>query len=444
MKKRKHLEKLILCTGLCFLLTGCAGSGILDEVPRDFSVELQKMQEEKADKTGASAGAFSDTDGGEKQAGKQSEDKLADEQDAEGQESPEQLLGDAYSFLYEDADIYAYSGLSEVKQIWYRDIATILGARAEDVKLSKEGLEQGLGEEDIDEVFQCVLSDHPELFYVDGYSYTRYTRADEVTAIEFSGSYNVDFKTAQAKEAEIKAAADAILAGAPQDGGEYEKVKYVYDTLIRGTDYQLNSPDNQNVYSVFVNHASVCQGYAKAAQYLLNRMGIECTLVLGTVDTGEGHAWNLVKIDGSYYYMDPTWGDASYQMSESAASQVSLPEVNYDYLNVTTAELLRTHVIGGYIPMPECVATEANFYVREGALFSTYDREQMAALFDNALSDGKKDVTVKCTDAGCYSEVLRNLIDEQDIFTYLGNAGDSIAYAPNDKQLSVTFWVTNE
>ena len=97
------------------------------------------------------------------------------------------------------------------------------------------------------------------------------------------------------------------MSGADEEADQYAKVKYVYDTIIRETDYDPASPDNQNVYSVFVNNRSVCQGYAKAIQYLLNRLGVECTLVLGTVESGEGqegHAWNLVKVDGEYYYVD--------------------------------------------------------------------------------------------------------------------------------------------
>lgn len=288
---------------------------------------------------------------------------------------------------------------------------------------------------------------------MEGYSYVRYARGEKINAIEFSGTYNVDLETALSRREEIETAVDGLLAGIAADASEYEKVKYVYDTLIRNTDYDLGAPDNQNIYSVFVRHFSVCQGYAKATQYLLNRLGVESTLVLGTVETGEGHAWNLVKVDGEYYYLDTTWGDVSYRTEDTASQpeasleeglRISMPEINYDYLNVTTEELLRTHSIGGEVPMPLCTATAANYYVMEGALFTVYDRAQMEALFQKAVESGQSDITIKCADAACYEEVLTELIEEQEIFDYLSDEESSIAYAQNEKQHSLTFWVTNE
>lgn len=427
MKKIDWTKRLILLAALCFALSGCADAALMEEAPRDF--------------------VLMPTDTAESQAAEPAEETQTPSDTARNQESvsdgtPQEAEGG--SFLWEETYAYAYDTLNEAEQIWYRDMEAILGGFQEKQPLSGEGLSQGLGEEDIDRIFQCVLNDHPELFYVEGYSYTKYTRGVRIVSVEFSGTYNVDLETAREKEAQIQAAAAPILEGVPENATDYDRVKYVYDTLIRETDYELYSSDNQNIYSVFVNHASVCQGYAKAAQYLLNRLGVPCTLVLGTVDTGEGHAWNLVQVDGSWYYVDVTWGDASYQQEEDAEVQLSMPEINYDYLNVTTEELLRTHAIGGVVPMPECTATEANYYVREGALFESYDREQMAALFSRAAEQGRADVTVKCADEDCYREVLDALVEKQEIFEYLSGQGNSVAYAQNGKQLSLTFWVTNE
>ena len=416
----------LFLTGLLasLMLWGCGEGDILGEVPRDYAIA-----------TVESSGA----------AGRKGTLPPGGQEDGSGEADPEGTEDPPFSFLAEDASLYAYNSLTDMEQIWYRDMEEILGTFGTERKISKACLESGLDDSDIDRIFQCVLNDHPELFYVEGYSYVRYTRGPKVTSIEFYGSYTMDFDTAVERRAEIEAAAEEILGKVDEDASDYDKVKYVYETLIRNTEYQLNAPDNQNIYSVFVNHTSVCQGYAKATQYLLNRLGVECSLVLGTVDTGEVHAWNLVKLDGSYYYVDTTWGDASYQIGGGEEiSGFAMPEINYDYLCVTTAELLRTHTLSDQLPMPVCTATENNYYVREGALFLEYDREQMSKLFENAINQGRPDVTVKCTDDLCYREILSALVDGQEIFGYLEGSGKSVAYAQNDKQLSLTFWVTNE
>ena len=60
-----------------------------------------------------------------------------------------------------------------------------------------------------------------------------------------------------------------------------EQVAYMYKWLVTYCTYNANSDYNQSIYSVFVRRNSVCTGYAKAAQYLFNLLGIESRLVFG-------------------------------------------------------------------------------------------------------------------------------------------------------------------
>lgn len=353
-------------------------------------------------------------------------------------------VGAEDSFLLEGVTYFACDNLTDAGQIWYGEMEQCLGNMEEMVRLDVSVLSEGLSETDIDMIFQCVMMDHPELFFVEGYTYTKYVRGEEIVAIEFSGTYNVDRTEALSRKKEIEDAAALLLEGAKNCTSDYERIKYVYEKVIVNTEYDLAAPDNQNIYSVFVNHTSVCQGYAKAVQYLLNCMGMECTLVQGRVDTGEGHAWNLVKSDGSYYYVDTTWGDASYRMEEEGEAMAAMPEINYDYLCITTRQLMRTHTLSSPIALPECVDDKDNYYVRENALFSFYDREQMAKLFNKADEENKSNVSLQCTDYETFQTILRAMIEEQDIFNYLQHDYDKVTYTHNEKQLSMTFWVTNE
>lgn len=407
---------------LCLICTGCGNTEFLDEIPKEYAVRREI--------SGKSQGGIP-------------EEVLED--------TPCETEPEVVSFLMEEAFHFAFDRLSPAEQIWYRDMERILGSFGTKARLSDEGLEAGLGESDIDKIFQCVLCDHPELFYVEGYSYKKYIRGEQVRSIEFSGTYQMDPESALARREEILTEAEVVLDGIGKEASDYDKVKYVYETLICNTDYDQNVPDNQNIYSVFVHHLSVCQGYAKATQYLLNRLGVECTLVQGTVESGEGHAWNLVKIDDNYYYVDTTWGDVSYRIEEDASEDgagtmtwESMPQINYDYLNVTTEELLKTHTLGGKVPMPVCTAVDANYYIREGALFTSCDREQMAKVFSSAIEQGRRYVTLKCADAAVYGEVHAALVGRQEIFDYLEAGSGSIAYSQNEKQYVMTFWVTKE
>ena len=80
-----------------------------------------------------------------------------------------------------------------------------------------------------------------------------------------------------------------VWAGISQEASTYEKIKYVYEYIINSTDYNENGQDTQNIQSVLLYHSSVCAGYSKAFQYLLNRMGFSCTYITGTIRDGGDH-----------------------------------------------------------------------------------------------------------------------------------------------------------
>lgn len=49
---------------------------------------------------------------------------------------------------------------------------------------------------------------------------------------------------------------------------------------------------------------------------LCDRAGLECEIVTGKVKSGEGHAWNIVRVDGAWYQWDACWNDEGYDREE--------------------------------------------------------------------------------------------------------------------------------
>ncbi len=338
-----------------------------------------------------------------------------------GDETGEHLREDELSafrdeILSDSLRNYCYEHLSDEEKRLYEEVYGVLRTFGSGRLLSTTDPDQ------LKKVFSCVMLDHPEIFYVTGYSLTKYTRNNVIEDIAFSGKYTMSREEAEAAAAEVESVALSCIFNAPSDD-EYEKVKYVYEWLIHRCDYVLDAENNQNILSVFLTTDTVCQGYAKAAQYLLNKMGVFCILCEGEAMGREAHVWNIVRIDGEYYYLDVTWGDASYTFNESDPEAPTPPEINYEYMNVPYTEIAGTHLIQETVTLPVCNSMRDNYYVREGIYFTDVNEDRLAAAFGSAYEHMRDTVSIKCSDDTVFRDMERFLIDREHIFDYLrGNS----------------------
>lgn len=355
-------------------------------------------------------------------------EKMQDTEAVQETEAVQDLETDGEALPY-----YHYEHLEAEEQTVYDEVYTAITGRTETVVSTAS-------EEVLDKIYNCVLNDHPEIFYTQSYTCTRHMRNDKLVKLFFEANYVYDLEECNERMAAIETAAGEMLSGT-QGQDDFSTIKYLYDSLVNTTEYQLDSVDNQNICSVFLNHRSVCQGYAKAMQYLLNKAGIETAFVTGTVEQGT-HAWNLVKADQSWYYLDPTWGDVDYQSAsgmEDGIDKEVLP-VNYDYFLITSDKLLETHTPNKLVALPNCIATEDNYYIHQGLFLTGLDTQILKEIFDNAYEMNTGCVTFQCANEAVFGMVRSYLIDEQHIFDYI-KANNKISYYDNEDADTMCFWL---
>ncbi len=140
----------------------------------------------------------------------------------------------------------------------------------------------------------------------------------------------------------------------------YEQVAYVYKWLLTYCNYNVNSAYNQTIDSVFVRRNSVCTGYAKAAQYIFQQIGIPSQLVFGRLNNdleGGRHCWNIVSVEGAAYHLDICLGDpllVSVLKSAGDSEPLNYGEFNYNCFCVSSQEIAKTRSIEDAESLPDC------------------------------------------------------------------------------------------
>lgn len=270
----------------------------------------------------------------------------------------------------------------------------------------------------VNRIFRYMMYDHPEIFWISGYQMVE-IKNQMILYPEFSISpQNIDYYNEKCKKF-VSGAEQAV--GKEQDA--YKIALLLYEFMIKNIHY-VHSADDQNMISAVLTRRAVCTGFVKTYQYLLNQYGIESVAVTGFTREGIAHMWNLVKIDGRYYYTDVTYGQVNSTDTET----------NYDLFNVTTEEIEKIYEFEAGQILEPCISEEANFFVKNGSVYEKMDKGKLKSQFAKGLP-----VTIKCSSEELYQEMIRYLIKEKHIYDYLPEQQD-INYRTNDELKKIYFF----
>lgn len=135
-----------------------------------------------------------------------------------------------------------------------------------------------------------------------------YSESEKAYVGEVSGSGGYGEKRNRYQEATKKL--DEVIRSLNLDGkSDYDKFKAVTNWIVSNVRYD---DDNETKYQhdltgAVLDGLAVCDGYAGTFYYMANAVGLNALFEDGIDnDNRIRHAWNLVQIDGIYYYADPT------------------------------------------------------------------------------------------------------------------------------------------
>ena len=124
--------------------------------------------------------------------------------------------------------------------------------------------------------------------------------------------YTVDYNSTVEQVSEADEKADRIIEYLDLDGkSDREKIHEIYNYVCQNVDFDFERMNDDSTeiehsaYAALCDRKAVCQGYALAIYNLMLKAGIDCRIVTGKLGD-EAHAWNIVALDGKYYFLDAT------------------------------------------------------------------------------------------------------------------------------------------
>ncbi len=278
------------------------------------------------------------------------------------------------------SQMFYYNTLNETQKYIYAAIANAVRDLNNTVNLNEykyNSTDETV--KDIDVAMQAFFADHPEVFYVE----SKYTVSTTTVFFRNVVEINLEYNVASKEELEQKLVAleekinEYLNLAKSENIFDIELV--LHDLVAKKVQYHeydnLNDvpQESHNIYGTLINNRAVCDGFTKTMQILLDRKGIESIIVMGTLDN-EAHAWNLVKLDDSWYHLDVT-SDKSIKELRNGEQVVV-----HSYFNITTDKIKSGHIIENEQILPVANNKKYEYYTYTGKIITSNDN------FSNKLS----------------------------------------------------------
>lgn len=237
-------------------------------------------------------------------------------------------------------------------------------------------------------IISNVMNNMPEILNaVDGFQYSYYTSGPLSGIIDdIYFYYNCNKATFQQMYNDFENAATQMTADLINCNlTNVQKLLVLHDRLALKCEYSTYKLQNNlltfkeySAYGALVMGDAVCQGYAEAYQYLLEKIGIESILC----NSQEiNHVWNIVYINGNSYHIDVTWDDPVFNNPYSKPDGY-VQHTNFllssDALfnNYKDGNDVGSHISYDYITEPQDTFFD-NFFWREFTTAFSYQNGKM-------------------------------------------------------------------
>lgn len=429
-----YLILMVICISVFCMSLGDSPKPDKPEVVEEIEEQEETKQEETEEQEDKEETTPEQTEQEET-----AEEETAEEETAE---EPKKEENPAHRRMYEQLD--------ETEKYIYEVIQDNIANGEEVIDIQNLEYDADKIWEHVQIAYDAVYYDCPEFFWLNhNWDASGQYQGDKIN-IEFTAIchdyWNYVLDKESYKDA-VMSKAEQIASEAEKQPTTYDKVKYVHDYLVTNVLYdevalaeikqtvqRASNQQSHTAYGALVSNLAVCDGYAKSFQLIMNLLGIECEYIEGFA--GEYHAWNYIKLDGDNYWMDVTWDD--YNLKNADGSMMCPEGVNYEYYCITSENLYRTHEPDDTFAIPNCTATEYNFFRHEDAYLEEYDFDGVC----NAMMNQKEEqiIGVQFGSLNEYNEALEDLITKNRRYYNISYFKDrDVEFYINEDQYSLTF-----